>query len=141
MAKADPHNWNLGRIDKCAKRLHSLRAMCWITGTIRDEKSVKVMGNFVYGVVVWETSDAASAADKTPEDVFLHAAVDKGNVHIAGTGADVERGFGGHLANEVDTFWIDVGFVLLFVIFLPHLILVNISRLNEWKGIHRNLSK
>ncbi len=120
MAKADPHNRNLRRVDNLANCVYGLLAMGWIAWSVRDENSVKVMGNFVNWIVAWETSNAAPAADKAPENVFLHAAVDKSNVHVTVARADVERCLCRNLADQIDTLRVNVSFILLFIIFLSN---------------------
>ena len=50
-------------------------------------------------VVKWEAGHTATTAYQAPEYVLFHTAIDDCNMHVAGAGADMERSFGGDLAN------------------------------------------
>ena len=116
VAETDAHDRDLRRFHQFAEVVDGSLAMGWIARAVGDEDSVEVVGHFVDGVVVGEGCDAGATADEAAEDVFFDAAVDDGDVEVAGTGADVEGGFGADLADEVDLFGVDEGLVLIGVV-------------------------
>lgn len=77
------------------------------------------MGDLVDGVVVRESSDAGSAADKASQNVLLDSTVDDSHVQVSAR-ADVEGRLGANLPDKVDLFRVHEGFVLIGVIFFPN---------------------
>lgn len=57
--------------------------MSWVAWPVGDEDPIEVMGNFVDRVVVGKGRHAGSTTHQTTENVFLHPAVDDGNVNIS----------------------------------------------------------
>ena len=119
VSKTDAHNGDLGRFHQFAEMVDCILAMGWVTGTVGDEDSVEVVGDFVDGVIVREGGDAGTAADKASQDVFLDSTVDDSHMEVSG-GTDVERRFGADLPDKVDLFRVHERFVLIGVVFLAN---------------------
>ena len=58
----------------------SLLAVGGISWTVGDEDAVKVVGDFVDGIIVRERGHACATADHATEDVLLDTAVNQCNV-------------------------------------------------------------
>ena len=117
VSETDAHDGDLGRFHQFAEMVDGLLAMSGVARPVGDEDAVEVVGDFVDGVVVRKCRDACAAADKAAENVLFDTTVDDGDVEVAGAGADVEGGFGADLADEIDLFGVDEGFVLVRVVF------------------------
>lgn len=57
MPKADTKNRNLARLHQFLQVIHSRPTVRWVTGTIGDKDTVKVLGDVLYGVVGGKASD------------------------------------------------------------------------------------
>ncbi len=118
MAKTDAHDRNLGGLHEAAQVVDCFLAMGWVTGPIGDEDSIKVMSHFVDREVIGEDGDTCSSADYASQDVFLHTAVDNGNMHISVPRADVEWGLGANSLDQVDLLRVNESLILICIIFL-----------------------
>jgi hypothetical protein len=120
VTETDTHDWNLGRLHQSAQVIDGFLAVSWVTRAVGDEDTVEVVGNLVDWKVVWEDSDACTAANHASQDVLLNAAIDDRNVHISVLGADVERSFGADFLDQVDLLGIDESLILIGVILLSN---------------------
>ena len=116
MPQADPHDGNLRAVHELAQMVHGVLAMRGVSRPVGDEDAVKVVRDFVDGVVVGKAGHARAAGDEAAQNVLLDAAVDHGDVHVAVGGRDMEGGFGADLAHEIDLLGVDEGFVLVCVV-------------------------
>lgn len=98
--------------------MDSVLAMGWVTRSIGDEYTVKMVSNRVNGIVIWEGCHAGTATDQASKDVFLDTAIDDGDVEIAIGGTDMEGRLGADLVDQIDLLGIDKSLVLVCVIFL-----------------------
>lgn len=116
MSQANAHDRNRRCLHQAAEVVDRLLAMGRVTGAIGDKDSVKVVGNLVYGVVVWEDRHRGAAADKAAQDVLLHTAVDQGNVEGSARSRNNEGGLGAHALDQVDLARIDEALVLIGIV-------------------------
>jgi len=100
--------------------MDSLLAVSWVTGSVGDEDAIEVVRDLVDGVVEGEAGDAGASGNKAAEDVLLDTAVDQGDVHVAERGADVEGSLGRDTADQVNGFGVDIGLVLIGIVFLTN---------------------
>lgn len=120
MAETDTHDWNLGGFHEAAQVIDCFLAMCWVTGTVRDEDAVEVVGDFVDWEVIWEDCGARSSADQASQDVLLDTAVDDCHVHISVLGADVEWSLGADFLDQVNLLGVDESLILIGIVFLSN---------------------
>lgn len=120
VAQADPHDGDLGCFHQLSKMVHRVLAVGWVTGTVGDEDTVKVVSNLVDRVVEGEGGHAGATTDEAAQDVLLDTAVDDRNVGGRRRGADVKRCLGADFADEIDLFGINEGFVLILVVFFSN---------------------
>jgi hypothetical protein len=116
MSHADSHDRNLRSIHQLSQMVDSLLAMGWITGSVGNEDTVKVVSHLVDGVIKWEDSDTGTTTDEATENVFLNSTVDQGNVAFRVGSTDVERSLGADLTDQVDLFRVDEGLIFIRVI-------------------------
>jgi len=120
MTETDAEDGDLRGFHQLAEVIHGFLTMRWIPRSIGDEDAVEMVSNFVDWVVVWECSDACTAADEATEDVLLDTAVNDSDVIIPEAGVDMEGCLGANFADEVDLFRVNEGRILLLVIFLAN---------------------
>ncbi|KAL3706560.1 hypothetical protein TMatcc_007572 [Talaromyces marneffei ATCC 18224] len=99
MSHANSHNRDLRSLHQLSQIVDSLLAVSWVTGSVGDENTVKVVSHLVDGVVKWEDSDTGTTAHKTAENVLLDTAVDESNVTLRVGSTDVERSLGADLTD------------------------------------------
>lgn len=63
VAQADTEDGYLRTLHHFLEMVDCGLAMGWITRTVGDKNAIKVMGDFVNGIVVWKDSDAGSSTD------------------------------------------------------------------------------
>jgi hypothetical protein len=112
------HHGDLGSLEQLAEVVHGGSAVSGVTGTVRDENTVEVVGDLVNGVVEGEASNARASGDEAAKDVLLDTTVDQRNVHVSKRRADVEGSLSGHTADQVDGLRINVGLVLVGIVLL-----------------------
>src|SRR5438046_1954678 len=83
------------------------------------ENTIKVMGNFVDGEIIWEDSHARTALDQAPQNILLNPTVDDSYMKIP-TGAHVEWCLGADLLDEIDLLRIHKRLILVSIIFLAN---------------------
>ena len=120
VAETDTHDWNLGGFHEAAQVIDCFLAMCWVTGTVRDEDAVEVVGDFVDWEVIWEDCGARTSADQASQDVLLDTAVDDCHVHISVLGADVEWSLGADFLDQVNLLGVDESLILIGIVFLSN---------------------
>lgn len=127
VAETDTEDGQLGELGLLVHNVsqveHGLLAVSGVTGAVRDEDTIKVVGNVVDGVVVGEDGDGGTSRDKRSQNVLLDTTVDDGNVQgvlNVGSGRHVEGLLGGHSSHEVDLAGVDEGGVLLGVVLLAN---------------------
>jgi hypothetical protein len=112
------HDGNLRCLHQPAEVVHSGCAMGGITRSVGDEDSVKVVGDLVDGIVVGERSHTGATSDEAAKDVLLHAAINQSNMHVAERRTDVEWRLGADTTDQVNGFGVNVGLVLICIVFL-----------------------
>ena len=117
---ANAHDGDLGALEQFAEVVHGGRAVGWVTRTIGNEDTVEVVSHFVDGVIKGEASDTGTSGHKAAKDVLLHTAVDQSDVHVSEGGAHVEWSLGADPADQVDGFWVHVGFIFIGIVLLAN---------------------
>jgi hypothetical protein len=114
------HDRDLRGLHQPADVVHSVCAVSRVARSVGDEHSIEVVSNLVDGVVEGEGGHASAASDEAAKDVLLHTAVDQRNVHVAERRAHVERGLGADTADQVNGFRVNVGLVLIGIVFFAN---------------------
>lgn len=112
------HNRDLGSLKELAKVVDGGCAVSWVTGTVGNEDTIKVVSDLMNGIVEGEACYASTTRHKAAEDVLLDTTIDQGNVHVAEGGADVEGSLGRDTTNKIDSLRIDVGFIFISIVLL-----------------------
>ena len=115
VTKTNAHDRDLGIIHQLTEAVDRLLTMGWVSRPVGDEDAVKVVGDFVDGIVEGETSHARAAADEGAENVFFYTTIYDGDVEVTGA-ADVERTLGADTAHEVDLLGVHKGLILVLVV-------------------------
>lgn len=100
--------------------IHCVLAVSRVARSIGDEDAIKVVGDFMNGIVIGEDGDGSTTPDQAAKDVFFDSTIDDRDVCIAGAGADVEWGFGADFVDEIDLLRVDEGLVLICIILLAN---------------------
>lgn len=78
--------------------------MGWVTGTVGDENTVKMVGNLMNGVVIREDGNVGSTGDKRTKNILLDTTVNHSNVGVGiSASTDMEWSLGRDLVDEVDS--------------------------------------
>jgi hypothetical protein len=115
VTKADSHNGASVGVHQLLEVEDSLLTVGWVSGTVRDEDSIKVVGDLVDGVVPGEDGDGGTAGNQGTKDVLLDSTIDDGDVKVSG-GSNVERLLGGDFGYQVDLLGIDERLVLVGIV-------------------------
>jgi hypothetical protein len=118
VAETDAEDGDLGGLHQALEVVYGISAVGWVTGSVRDENAIKVVGDLVDGEIEREDRNRSAAGDEGAKDVLLNSAVDDGYVHVALWGGDVEGSLSGDALDEVDLLWVHEGLVLVGVVFL-----------------------
>ena len=120
MAETDTHDRDLGRLHEAGQMVDCFLAMSWVTRSVGDEDTVKVVGDLVDGEIVWEDSDTCSTTNQASKNVLLDTAIYDCYVHVSVHGTDVERSLGADFLDQVDLLGVDESFILIGIIFLSN---------------------
>jgi hypothetical protein len=114
------HHGDLGSLEQLAEVIHGGGAVSGVTGSVGDENTIEVVGDFVDRVVEGEASNASTSGDETTKNVLLDTTVDQSNVHVAERRADVEGSLGRHTTDQVNGLRVNVGFILVGIVLLTN---------------------
>lgn len=120
MSETDTHDGDVAGIHELLQVVARLAAVGWVTRSVGDEDTVKVVRSLVDGVVPWQAGHAGTAAHNRTDDVLLDATVDESNVRIAFGRRYVEWCLGGDFGDQVDSRRVVVCLVLIRVVLLAH---------------------
>lgn len=118
VAQTDTHDGDLRSRHELGEVVAGGTAVGWVTGTVGDEDTVKVVGNLVDGVIVRQAGDRGSTGDERAQDVLLDTTVDQGDVHVAAGRRNVPWCLGADLLDQVDAGRVLKGLVLIGIVFL-----------------------
>ncbi|KAI6748599.1 hypothetical protein HG530_015372 [Fusarium avenaceum] len=116
MAQTNTHDGDVGGLHEAGKVVDSGLAMGRVAGAVGDEYTIKVLRDFVDGVVVGENGDGSTTADKAAKDVLLHTTVDKSNVKRGTRRLNNEGSLGGDTLYKVDLTRVDKTLVLISIV-------------------------
>lgn len=120
VAQANTHDGDGRGLHQASEVVDSVLAVSRVTGTVRDEDTIKVLSDLVDGVVVGEDGDGGASADQAAENVLLDTAVDEGNVQ-RGTGRlDNEGSLGADALDQVDLARVDEALILIGIVLVTN---------------------
>lgn len=120
VTQADTEDGNLRGLHQAAQVVDGILAVSRVTGTVRDENTIKVVGNLVDGEVVGEHGDTGATANQATQNVLLHTTVDDSHVALRVRSANVEGSLGADLADKVDLLRVGKGLILVGIVLLTH---------------------
>lgn len=118
VAEANSHDGHRRGVHQTSEVVDRVLTVCRVTGTVRDENAVVVIGHLVNRVVVREDGDGGTTADQAADDVLLDTTVDQSDVQVGSGGLNNEGGLGAHALNEINLARIGKALVLVGVILL-----------------------
>lgn len=80
MSQTDTKDRNLGGLHQFSQMIDSVLTVSWISGSVGDEDTIKVVSHLVNRIVEGKTSNACASTDQTTKDVLFHTTIDNSNV-------------------------------------------------------------
>jgi hypothetical protein len=120
MAKANPHNGDLGGLHEHLQVVDGGLAMGRVTRTIGDEDTIIVVGDLLDLEVVREHSYTGPTADKASENVLLDTTVDQRNVILRVVGLNNKGGLGADPLDQVDLAWVTKALILVGIVLVSN---------------------